>query len=356
MSKHLGVLDHASNIRTNKKLDGVACGNVSDSRSIQSTYYSKYDNGLDCSEERCVKNYLDQYIDLTNLGFQPHNYISQDLNSFKYFSVLSSNCISDTILSQILNIYLGETGPISSYGHNNSLIELDESKFVNDTINQVVCGEVQNEVIREFGFIPNNIAIQRSLQVPTDFQYTLNKEGISKLHLAVKAYNVPNYKGARILVISGLKLQMWRYILKDYDRQVIGDYLQYGFPLNVDGINFKYNQNVVNHASSLRNPNGVIEYFNTEIQHQAMVGPMKESPFAQSPYSPIMARDKPDGSIRVTLDLSWPIGQGVNSYVRGDNFDDISFTLKYLTIDLVVEKIHDMGPDAQLFKVDLQSI
>ena len=56
--------------------------------------------------------------------------------------------------------------------------------------------------------MPDNVANQLPLQMPTDFQYTLNKEGISKLHLAVKVYNVPNYRGARIPVISGLKIQM----------------------------------------------------------------------------------------------------------------------------------------------------
>ena len=121
-------------------------------------------------------------------------------------------------------------------------------------------------MVREFGFIPNDIVVQRPLQVPTDFQYTLNREGISKLHLAVKTYNVPNHKGARIPVRSGLKIQMWKYILKGYDLQVIGDYLQYGFLLNVDHTNFKYNQNMVNHASALRNPQGVNEYFDTEVQ------------------------------------------------------------------------------------------
>ena len=354
INTHLGFLDHASNECTNRNLDGAACGVVNDSRVTGSTYDSKNDNDLQYSEEGCLKNYLDQGIDLTDLGFQPHNYISQESNSFNDFSILSSNCISSTIFNKnFYNTYLGDTGLSDSYGHNDSISE-HKSEFDNDTVNQIVGSHVQCNVVREFGFMPDNVAIQLPLQMPTDFQYTLNKEGISKFHLAIKAYNVPNYRGARIPVISGLKIQMWRYILKDYDLQIIGDYLQYGFTLNVDRVNFEYNQNVVNHASSLRNPNGVIEYFNTEVQHQAMVGPMKESPFPKTHYSPIMARSKPDGSIRVIVDLSWPIGQGVNNYVPGDNFDDISFTLKYPTIDLVVEKIREMGPDAQLFKVDLQ--
>ena len=99
---------------------------------------------------------------------------------------------------------------------------------------------------------------------------------------------------------------------------------------------------MANHASALKNPSGVTKYFNTEIKEQAIVGPMSESPFIETHYSAIMARDKPDGSIRV------------NNYVPGDVFDEISFTLKYPTVDLVVEKIRDMGPKALLFKVDLQ--
>ena len=351
---HLGFLDHASKECTNRDLHGAACGVANNSTKVDSTYDSNYDNNLHYSEEKWLKNYIDQGVDLTDLGFQPHNYISQEFNSFKNFSVLSNSCISTTISIKILyNTYLGDTGLSNSYGHNDSILE-HKSELNNDTVSQVVDSHVQSKVAREFGFIPDSIAIHLPLQTSTDFQYTLNEEGISKLHSTVKAYNVPNYKGARIPVISGLKIQMWRYILKDYDLQIIGDYLQYGFPFNVDRVNFEYNQNVVNHASSLRNPNGVIEYFNTEIQHQAMVGPMKESPFPKTHYSPIMARSKPDGSIRVIVDLSWPIGQGVNNYVPGDKFDDISFTLKYPTIDLVVEKIREMGPNAQLFKVDLQ--
>ena len=262
---HLGFLDHASKECTNRDLDGAACGMANNSKIIGGTYDSNYDNNLHYSEEKWLNNYIEQGVDLTDLGFQPHNYISQESNSFKILSVLSNSCISASIFTKnFYNTYLGDTGLSNSYGHNDSILE-HTSELNNDTVNQVVDSYVQCKVAREFGFMPDNIAIHLPLQMSTDFQYTLNEEGISKLHSGVKAYNVPNYKGARIPVISGLKIQMWRYILKDYDLQIIGDYLQYGFPLNVDRVNFEHNQNVVNHASSLRNPNGVIEYFNTEI-------------------------------------------------------------------------------------------
>ena len=53
-----------------------------------------------------------------------------------------------------------------------------------------------------------------------------------------------------------------------------------------------------------------------------------------------MARDKPDGGgggggggVRVIVDLSWPLGQSVNSCITPNFFDDVQFKLKYPTID-----------------------
>ena len=40
--------------------------------------------------------------------------------------------------------------------------------------------------------------------------------------------------------------------------------------------------------------------------------------------------------------------------VSGDLFDEIEFSLKYPLIDLVVEENRELGPDALLFRVDLQ--
>ena len=54
-------------------------------------------------------------------------------------------------------------------------------------------------------------------------------------------------------------------------------------------------------------------------------------------YSALMARDKPDGGVRIIVDLSWPIGQSVNSCVAADIYDNIPFTLKYPTVDQVVQ-------------------
>ena len=43
------------------------------------------------------------------------------------------------------------------------------------------------------------------------------------------------------------------------------------------------------------------------------------------PFSPFRARDKPDGNVRVIVDLSWPIGQSVNSCTKPGIFDNVHF-------------------------------
>ena len=78
------------------------------------------------------------------------------------------------------------------------------------------------------------------------------------------------------------------------------------------------------------------KYFKVEREKNSIYGPFKDSPFDQTHYSALMARDKPDGGVRIIVDLSWPIGQSVNSCVAADIYDNIPFTLKYPTVDQVV--------------------
>ena len=151
-----------------------------------------------------------------------------------------------------------------------------------------------------------------------------------------------------------MNIPQTRILLKDYDLKVLGEYLQFGFPLNVDYDIFQFNIKVDHHASALHRPEGVDKYFKTEVSKQAMVGPLQEIPFKKLHVSPLMARDKLDGGVRIIVDLSWPLGQSVNSCVPSDVYDSIPFTLKYPTVDDVVAQIRTLGPDALLFKIDLE--
>ena len=205
--------------------------------------------------------------------------------------------------------------------------------------------------MREFGFIP--AAITKQIYYPyiecEDKALYLNK-----LHSTVKKHGCPNYKGARIPVPSGLNIRAWRHILRDYDMVNLAEYLEFGFPLGVDYSLFQCKKFDKNHLSAIQKPEGVNKYFNVEVEKQAMFGPFKDPPFKEIHYSPLIARDKPDGGVRIIVDLSWPQGASVNSCVPSDIYDDMPFTLKYPTIDQVVERIQLLGPSAMLFKVDLE--
>ena len=67
---------------------------------------------------------------------------------------------------------------------------------------------------------------------------------------------------------------MWRYILKDYDLPIIGDYLQFGFPINVDFKIFQYNTEIINHTSVLQRKQGVDKYFTTEVSKKSHARPV----------------------------------------------------------------------------------
>ncbi|XP_043215429.1 uncharacterized protein LOC122378437 [Amphibalanus amphitrite] len=66
--------------------------------------------------------------------------------------------------------------------------------------------------------------------------------------------------------------------------------------------------------------------------------------------NPLGAREKPDGSIRLILDLSQPDGHSVNSHI-----DRSEFTVQYTTIDQAILHIFSLGPNKTLLaKADLQ--
>ena len=84
-----------------------------------------------------------------------------------------------------------------------------------------------------------------------------------------------------------------------------------------------------------------------------MVEPLDTSPFSKTHFSPLLARNKPDGGVCVIVELAWPLGQGINSCINSNYHDNIEFTLKYPTIDHLVQQISCLDPETLLFKVDL---
>ena len=117
-----------------------------------------------------------------------------------------------------------------------------------------------------------------------------------------------------------------------------GPYIQFGFPLAIDYNKCKYITDISNHFSAMCRDKGVDKYFQVETSKYAILGPFDNNPFDEMHFSPLMPRDKPDGNVREIVDLSWPIGQSVNSCTTPGIFDNVQFQLKYSSIDLLVQK------------------
>ena len=214
--------------------------------------------------------------------------------------------------------------------------------------------EHEKPLVREFGFIPEKIPVIHCTAKNQAIEFRNSSQWLHDIHEAVRNTNQPNYQKARIAVPSGLRVPAWRQLVKDYDLKILAEYVEFGFPLGVDYQIFKFSSFTKNHASALLRPQGVDKYFKVEREKNLIYGPFKDSPFDQTHYSPLMARDKLDGGVRIIVDLSWPIGQSVNSCVAADIYDNIPFKLQYPTIDQVVQKIQEYGPTCLLYKVDLE--
>ena len=98
------------------------------------------------------------------------------------------------------------------------------------------------------------------------------------------------------------------------------------------------------------------KYFETEVKKNDMVGPLQSSPFSKIYFFPLLARDKSDVRVRVIVDLSWPLGKGINSCINSNYHDNIEFTLKYPTIDYLIQQLSQLLVHANSHFLSLKNI
>ena len=173
-------------------------------------------------------------------------------------------------------------------------------------------------------------------------------------HSTASKHNVANYLGARVKVVSQLDIRQWRHLWTTYKLNRVYDYIEFGFPLSLEYKDFKYNTTVDNHPSASHFPQAVNDYLQTEISYNVIVGPFDIPPFEKLHVSPMMTRPKPDGSCGIIVDMSWPQGDSVNSHIPDGVFDDMTFQLKYPTVDHIITQISAIRPSALLYKIDLK--
>ena len=172
------------------------------------------------------------------------------------------------------------------------------------------------------------------------------------VHRCVRASGCHNFMGLQIPIHSNLNIPAWRSHLENYWDQQLVDLLEFGFPLDFDR-NLDLVSSEVNHASATKFSDHVDEYIKEELSHGAMLGPFHQKPL-QLHVFPFMTREKADSDLRRTIvDLSWPIGQSVNSGIAKDMYLGAKFLLNYPSVDNIIDRLIQLGPGSMLFKIDI---
>ena len=100
----------------------------------------------------------------------------------------------------------------------------------------------------------------------------------------------------------------------------------------------------------------VSTYLKEEIENNFVLGSFTEPPIKNLHTSPFMSREKLSSvNRRFIIDLSWPIGNSVNSGASGDRYLDIEFILTYpsIPIDNITHQVLKLRKSCEVFKVDI---
>ena len=104
-----------------------------------------------------------------------------------------------------------------------------------------------------------------------------------------------------------------------------------------------------NNKSAFEHEDGLNEAVEKEVRRKHTAGPFSSPPFPSNHISPLGAEPKPDGSIRLLMDLSQPHGKSINEHIS-----KVQFPTKYVPFDLATDIVHHMGPRCLLSKIDIQ--
>ena len=115
-----------------------------------------------------------------------------------------------------------------------------------------------------------------------------------KIYESVRNHGVPNYRGAKVSLPSGLNIEQWQLNQHKFPDKSLIDLLEFGFPASYESTDQPVT-GLVNHSSSRAHPQHVDHYIDTELSHQAMLGPFSSPPFSQwFRTNPLLTRPKQD--------------------------------------------------------------
>lgn len=170
----------------------------------------------------------------------------------------------------------------------------------------------------------------------------------------VKSYNLPNFLGARCTVPSGLNIMNWEIELAQYHDREICHFLRCGWPVgyHLDKPPLSVQEN---HASARMHDLHVQHYIETELGHNAIVGPFQDDPFQPwTRKSPLMTRPKRDSEKRrVIVDMSYPDGNAVNNGISISSIYGRDTTYTLPSIRDLASLIQKAPTTAWIWKADL---
>ena len=176
-----------------------------------------------------------------------------------------------------------------------------------------------------------------------------------RLHQEVLEKGYPNRWGAKIPVRTKWNLGKFEELLEDYEDKEVVEWIRYGWPtgrlpsLPDPTVNFK------NHKGATEHPQALKTYLKKEIRHEAVIGPYQKTPFQKKiGISPLSTRPKRDSEERrIILDLSFPLGNSVNTGIPKESYLGLQAKLSFPRVDDFSFQIYTLGPGCMMFKIDL---
>ena len=172
-------------------------------------------------------------------------------------------------------------------------------------------------------------------------------------HLTIQP-STPNYMGARVqLQHTRLRIDRWRYHLLGYEGSDIVQFLEYGFPIGLEGDKIpKLVPTLRNHGSAYQYFTYLDKFLSTGLSRCELAGPFKVPPFPAVHVSPLMTAIKKPSSRRSVFDATF--GEvSLNSCTPQDTYLDQSFTYDFPKIEDFKRFIISCGQGSYLWKRDL---
>ena len=104
-----------------------------------------------------------------------------------------------------------------------------------------------------------------------------------------------------------------------------------------------------NLRSALEHEEAVTKAICKELHRKHTSGPFQEPPIPNLHCSPLGSREKKDGTRRLIMDLSQPLGESVNEGIPKEDF-----LVKYASFDQATELVYKMGKNCFMTKIDIQ--